>query len=447
MRTAGPQTALEALRWRRFLVSRWPWRSAGYLITTVPVALPAFAVLGVPWLVLVTRVAAGGYPVGTIVFLVLLGMALIGSLGPLVAPPLAHVERRRLRLVDSRPLASQHRTPVSRNPVRWLRDRYTDPAAWRAVGYACLLATVAPMLSIAALLALPLAGACIASPLLVLGQRPGDGPVMLGVGTVATVGQTTPYVIVGVLLLPLVPYLQTLLAGGHAAVARALLAAGSTERLHAELVEVSRSRARLADAFEAERRRIQRDLHDGAQQALVSLTLQLGLARVDLPDDSAAAGSVAVAHEQAKQLMETLRQLIDGIQPQVLTDVGLPAALDELADRCPVPVTVDAPLAGRLPSQIENTAYFVVAEALTNVAKHSGATRVEVTARPHGDFLTVQIRDNGRGGADPTTGTGLTGLADRAAANGGRMLLSSPPGGPTLLRVELRCSHDLPPSA
>jgi signal transduction histidine kinase len=393
--------------------------------------------------------------VGTAVFLVLLGAALIGALGPLIAPPLARLERGRLGLVDHRPVAPGRRPPISAGPVHaaqrlrpvsWLRRRYTDPATWREVGYACLLATVAPVLSIAALLALPLAGVFIVSPLVLLAQQPGSDPVVLGFGTASTVGQTLPYVIVGVLLLPLTPYLLTLLAGGHAAVARALLLGGSTEQLRAELVEVSRSRVRLADAFADERRRIERDLHDGAQQKLVSLTLQLGLARLDLPPDSSAAGSVAAAHQQAKQLMVELRQLIHGIHPQILTDLGLPAALDDLADRCPVPVTVDAPLPGRLPGQIENTAYFVAAEAMTNIAKHSGATSAAVTARRHGATLTVEISDNGHGGADPHRGSGLTGLADRVAVTGGRMLLSSPAGGPTLLRVELPCDHNQPRS-
>jgi signal transduction histidine kinase len=447
MRMGTPQTALEAVTWRRLLVSSWPWRSAGYLLTTLPAALPAFAVLAIPWLVLVARVAAGDYQVGVIVVLILLGVAPIAALGPLIAMPLAHLERRRLRMVDTRPAGSGHRkSPADGGPVAWLRARYGDPATWREVGYACLLATVAPVLSIAALLAAPLTASFIASPLLVLAQRPGDGPVALAFGKVATVGQTLPYAIAGVLLLPLVPYLLTLLAGADAAVARALLLGGPADQLRAELVEVSRSRVRLVDAFEAERRRIERDLHDGAQQRLVGLTLQLGLARLDLPPGSPAAETVTAAHEQAKQLMAELRELIHGIQPQVLTDLGLPAALGELADQAPIPVVVDAPLAGRLPSQIENTAYFVVAEALTNIAKHSGATSADVTARQHDSALTVEISDNGHGGADPQRGTGLTGLADRVAVTGGRMLLSSPPGGPTLLHVELPCTQSQPPS-
>jgi signal transduction histidine kinase len=229
-------------------------------------------------------------------------------------------------------------------------------------------------------------------------------------------------------------------------VARALLHGRSREALHAQLVEVSRSRARLVDAFEAERRRIERDLHDGAQRRLVSLTLQLGLARLDLPPDSTAGTSVAEAHEQAKQTMAELRELIRGIHPQVLTDRGLPVALRSLADDTPIPVTVDVNLPGRLPSHLEATAYFLVAEALTNVTKHSGATRVSVSAHRHADTLVVEVSDNGRGGADPRQGSGLTGLADRAAVVDGRMFLSSPAGGPTLLRVELSCQPIHPSS-
>jgi signal transduction histidine kinase len=204
-------------------------------------------------------------------------------------------------------------------------------------------------------------------------------------------------------------------------------------------VEVSRSRARLVDAFETERRRIERDLHDGAQQKLVGLTLQLGLARLDLSAATPAATAVATAYDQAKELMEELRELIHGIRPQVLTELGLPAALRELAGRAPIPVAVRPDLRRRLSDHLEATGYFVVAEALTNVAKHSGARTATVTAREHDGMLVIEVTDDGRGGADPRAGSGLTGLADRVAVADGRMLLSSPPGGPTRIRVELPC--------
>jgi signal transduction histidine kinase len=444
MQTAAPQTALQAVTWPRLLISRWPWRSAGYVLVTGPVAAVAaagLAIPGVPWLLL----AAGGYQPGVVVLLVLLGGVLIAALGPLIAIPVAALARWRLRLADTRPLGPAHRrTAAAAGPRSWLRARYTDPQAWRETGYTCLLATVVHALTLAALSSLLLSGTLIASPFLVMAQQPGSAPVELAVGQASTVGQAVPYMIAGLVLLPLVPYLMTLVTGADAAVARALLAGGSAERLRSELTEVSRSRARMAGAFEAERRRIERDLHDGAQQKLVALTMQLGLARLDMPPGSPAAGAIVAAHEQAKQLMAELRELIHGIQPQILTDLGLPAALTELADSAPIPVTVDAHLDGRLPGQVENTGYFAVAEALTNIAKHSGATSARVTARRDDGALTIEVSDDGHGGADPSRGTGLTGLADRVAVVGGRMLLSSPPGGPTVLRVEVPCPQSTP---
>jgi signal transduction histidine kinase len=443
--TGKPRTALEAVTWPRLLVSRWPWRSAGYLLATLPAALVAAVLLAVPagpWLAL----AAGRHQAGAVVLLVLAGAVLVAAAGPLIAVPVAALARRRLRLADLRPARPARPKPAASGPAAWLRTRYTDPPAWRQAGYTCLLATVIAALSVAVLLAVPVAVAFIASPLLVMAQQPGSAPVALGFGHLATVAQALPYLIAGLVLLPLSGYLVTLAAGADAALVRALLVAGPGEQLRAELTEVTRSRARLADAFEAERRRIERDLHDGAQQKLVALTMQLGLAQLDLPPGTPAAGAVTAAHEQAKQLMAELRELIHGIQPQVLTDLGLPTALGELADSSPVPVTVDALLPGRLPGRVENTAYFVAAEALTNIAKHSGATAAAVTARLGDNVLVIEITDNGCGGADPARGTGLTGLADRVAVAGGKVLLSSPPGGPTVLRAELPCDMSQSPS-
>jgi signal transduction histidine kinase len=218
------------------------------------------------------------------------------------------------------------------------------------------------------------------------------------------------------------------------------LSGGPDDRLRTELVEISQSRERLVNAFEAERRRIERDLHDGAQQRLVSLILQLGLARVDLPPDAPGTESVVNAHEQATLLLTELREFIHGIHPQALSDLGLPAALQELADRSATQVTVDCAVAERPPGAMESAGYFVVAEALSNSSKHSGATEIRVRAAVRRDVLTVEVTDNGRGGADPGRGTGLTGLADRAAAIGGTLSLSSPAGGPTTVRAEFPCS-------
>jgi len=239
-------------------------------------------------------------------------------------------------------------------------------------------------------------------------------------------------------VVPVLVYLSAVFGGAHAALARLLLCA-EPDPVAAELVEAARSRARLADAFDAERLRIERDLHDVAQQRLVSLTMQLGLAKLDLSTDSPASAAVAAAHEQAKTLMVELRDLVRGISPRTLRELGLRAAVEELAAGSSIRVTVDAD-PGRFPPAVERVAFAAVSEALANAVKHAVATGAAVTVRRAGDRLTVEVRDDGCGGANPSRGSGLTGLADRAAAAGGRLLLSSPPGGPTILRVELPCA-------
>ena len=197
------------------------------------------------------------------------------------------------------------------------------------------------------------------------------------------------------------------------------------------------SRARLAAAADAERRRIERDLHDGAQQRLVALAMTLGRARAT-EDPALSKQLVDEAHGEAKEALVELRNLARGIHPAVLTDRGLDAAVSALAARCPIPVAVDVDLPRRASAHSEAIAYFVVAEALTNVAKHAQATRAWLTVEYLGDRLVVEVLDNGRGGA-LDTGIGISGLRDRVRAVDGDLHLSSPPGGGTTLRVELPC--------
>ncbi|MFC3999468.1 sensor domain-containing protein [Nocardiopsis sediminis] len=441
MTDTPPRTPLQALPRARFLLTAWPWRSALYALSTAPVlSLLAFPllVIALPWVILaVMLIDAGrdGMPdVATSVGLLVSGGVLVGGLGPLTTLPAAMAERLRLRLIDLRPAADGHRDPASPGLWAWLRLRYTEPATWRELAYMALGGLLLPAWML--LWGLPLLTAMLlATPLLAAAE----GPVNLGPIVASWPAETWPAVLIGVVLLVATPYLLALVAGAHGALARALLTGRGAEELRVELVEVTRSRARLVDAFESERRRIERDLHDGAQQRLVALTMQLGLARLDLPGDSPAGRAVAAAHDQAKEVIADLRELIHNIHPRVLTDRGLPAALAELADRCPLPVRVRADLAERLPAHIEGSAYFVAAEGLANAVKHSGAESAWVGAHLDGDRLVLEIGDDGRGGADPQRGTGLTGLADRVAVMDGRMLLSSPEGGPTRLRVELPC--------
>ncbi|MEV1173322.1 histidine kinase [Nonomuraea sp. NPDC049784] len=376
------RTALEALTQRPlpFLGSAWPWRSAAYLLASV-----------VP-----------GAAVGAAVFATIpLGWVAAPIVLALSVPRIAWFERRRLRLVDGVPLPEvldRRRREVGLAVVTVL-------ALWW-IDLIMLAFTVGgPMILILSPVVQPLANEAAA------------------VGSVA-----------GVLLLPVAAYTITAWGGARGAMARAMLAPPDSE-----LSEVLRSRARLVDAFEMERRRIERDLHDGAQQRLVSLSMTLGLARLDLPDDSPAGRLVDRAHDEAKQALAELRELIRGVHSQVLTDRGLGAAVRDVAGRSPVPVDVDVELDGRLPAPVEVTAYYVVSEALANLAKHSQATRGAVTARVERGTLVVEVRDDGVGGADPAKGTGLTGLADRLAVVGGKLSLSSPMGGPTLIRVEIPC--------
>jgi signal transduction histidine kinase len=225
-------------------------------------------------------------------------------------------------------------------------------------------------------------------------------------------------------------------------VATAAALAVSHERLQAQLrarvEQLHASRARILEAGTAERRRLERDLHDGAQQRLVSLSLTLRLAQARVATDPVTAGElVAAAQEELALALAELRELARGIHPAVLSDRGLGAALEALAGRSPVPVTLSAMPGGRLPEAVEAAAYFVVAEALTNVVKYADASQATISVTQHNGTAVVEITDDGVGGADPRRGTGLRGLADRVAALDGHLALESAPGRGTRLRAEI----------
>jgi len=202
--------------------------------------------------------------------------------------------------------------------------------------------------------------------------------------------------------------------------------------------ELGRSRVELVDAFETERRRIERDLHDGVQQRLVALTMTLGSAELEAPE-GAALELVQKAHREAEEALEDLRATVRGIHPRVLVDHGLPAAVHEVADRAPVPVRVDLEVPDRLDGAVEAAAYFVVSEALTNVARHADATQASVAGQVRGGRLVLTVTDDGHGGARIESGTGLAGLVTRLEALDGSLSVTSPPGGPTVVRMESPC--------
>ncbi|WP_412538931.1 sensor domain-containing protein [Longispora sp. K20-0274] len=407
------RTAWQALTGNpvRFLASSWPWRSLAYLLSGVLVGAATTATLIA---LLVGGIAFAPAVVGLVLlFAILLSGLVVGRF-----------ERWRMLLVDLDRAPDPHRAPDRPGLRGWLATRLRERQTWQELGYVAVSVLGLWLLDLGVLVvSFLLPGLCVASLFL--------DPSLPWYGAVFEVAATPVLVVVAA-------YPVTVWAGARAALTRAILSPRDSE-LGARLGEVSRSRARLVDAYEVERRRIERDLHDGAQQRLVALTVQLGLARLDLPADSPAARQVGDAHEQAKLALAELRELIRGVHPQVLTDRGLPAAAAEVASRSSVPVDVDIALDGRLPASVEAAAYFVVTESLTNVARHSGADRAWVRGRVVGDRLLLEIRDDGVGGADPAAGSGLAGLADRAAAANGTLAVSSPAGGPTVVRVELSC--------
>ncbi len=312
-----------------------------------------------------------------------------------------------------------------------------ERATWSEIGYALLrlpVSAVTATISIAAwsaglvLLTLPLYHTDLPS-----GGPEFGGTVLRGTPTI------TVLAVIGLVVLLAAPQLTRGLAIADTAMSRRLL--GPPSDLAARVTELEQSRERVVGAAEAERRRIERDLHDGAQQRLVALAMELGRAKAKFADDvDGARDLVDQAHAQAKEALTELRNLVRGVHPPVLTDRGLDAALSGLAALCPVPVDVHVDVPVRPKSAVEAVAYFMVAEALTNVAKHSRASHARVVVEGHGypGTLTVMISDDGIGGATADS-PGLAGLADRVSGVDGRLSVESPSGGPTIIAAELPC--------
>jgi signal transduction histidine kinase len=314
----------------------------------------------------------------------------------------------------------------------------TDLQGWREIAYLAALlpvslvgcaVVVAVWTGAAVLLLLPLFNPMLISGSHVFGMVVDSVPETLLLGAAGVgVGLAAPWVAQAV-------------ADVESRLAAGLLGPSERAALSNRVDELRARREQLVEVVEAERRRIERDLHDGAQQRLVALAMNLGMAKEKFAKDPEAARVlVEEAHAEAKQAMVELRNLARGIHPAVLSDRGLDAALSSLAGRAPVPVAVTVTVPDRPPAAIETTAYFVVAEALTNIAKHAGATRAAVNVARQNGHLKVEVTDDGIGGADATRGTGLAGLVDRVTAVDGTVRLSSPVGGPTILTVELPCA-------
>ncbi|MGV9822891.1 sensor histidine kinase [Nocardia xishanensis] len=353
-----------------------------------------------------------------------------------VLRPLAAFERRRAAARLGTPIEQVYR-PITGNLRERLATLVADPANRRDLGW----------LALHALTGFPLAAIAVVLPLNAVNQAliPGYWR-LLPEGAITNYGFAVDSWTTAVLsLLIAIPVGALalripLVAEAQARAARALLAPDEGAVLAHRVAELTATRAAALDAHGAELRRIERDLHDGAQARIAAVIMQLGLAeQLRGRDPEAAAGMVRTAQDTAAAALAELRDVVRSVYPPVLSDRGLASAVSALAARSPIPCVVEVEPSGRRPMAVEAAAYFVIAEAITNATKHSRAEHLSVTMGGTAALLVVEIRDDGIGGAEPTEGGGLAGIRRRAEALDGRMTLDSPPGGPTVVRVELPC--------
>ncbi|MEW2485771.1 sensor domain-containing protein [Streptomyces sp. NPDC048411] len=367
----------------RFALDPWTWKEISYLLSNLPMAVAGF----------VYTVFMIGIGVGLSVTVVGLPLLAGGLQG---ARLLGRAERGRARALLGVRIDEPSATALGRRDrgaLPWLWSSLKDPVGWRAVLYSF---------------------------------------VRLPWGVLTfTVTFLSLFV-----LWPVLPFTARLLANADRAMARGLLS--PSDELERRIAELESDRGVVVDTAAADLRRIERDLHDGAQARLVALAMGLGLAKEKLAQDpEAAARMVDEAHGEVKVALQELRDLARGIHPAVLTDRGLDAALSAVASRCTVPVTVGVDLPSRPAAAIEGIAYFTVSELLQNVSKHSGASSASVEVWRSEERLLVQVSDDGRGGAQMDGGTGMSGLAERLGAVDGLFVLTSPVGGPTTVVAEL----------
>ena len=394
-----------------------------------------------------------GFLVGILAFSVLVSIAsagfatLLAGIGVLFialaiegSRLVARLERRRVTLgTPGRLLAHPYR-PLRGGAVEILRAEFADESRWRDVLYVAVNLPLAMIEFVVVVSLWALALWLLTMPLWYDAVAGSSLPAFLG----PVAGHDAPVVIIrtlaGVALLPLAASLAQLVMALHRGLVSGLLCTSESRELRRQVETLKKSRSAVLDVEASELHRIERDLHDGAQQRLVVLSIDLGLASERIDTDPAAAKQLVLeGQEQARQALAELRNLVRGIAPSILIDRGLVPALSSIAGGGPVPTSVrsELPPGERLPAAIERAAYFVVAEALANVAKHSGARNCEVRCRRDGSHLIVEVWDDGSGGATVEPGGGLAGLAGRVAGVDGSLTVSSPGGGPTLVHAEL----------
>ena len=419
------------------------WKETAHLLLNMPVGVALFTII------------VTGFATGLGLLITLVGIPILIAM-LYVSRALGWFERGRAKLLLDLDVPSPYRPDPPHN--RWWRpilSKVTDPATWTEIVYDLLMLpigifTFTVVLTIwvlgLSLLFLPVYAWALPEPVHVFDswvKVSVDGApkvdVIGGSGgwVIDTPIEYAMLVLIGALVILLTPWIVRGLATANRALIRGMLG----RDLSARLQSVTETRAAAVDLAAADRRQIERDLHDGVQQRLVSLAMDLGRAKERFDTDPERARElVDEAHEEAKRAITDVRDLARGIHPVVLTDRGLDAALSSLAARSTLPVDVRVDVSERPPASVEAAAYFVVGEALTNVTKHASATKATVTVRRTGDRLTIQVQDDGVGGARVVEGSGLAGLRDRVGALDGELHLLSPEGGPTVLMVEIPCA-------
>lgn len=407
-------TSLRLPPWR-LACSRWPWLVLLYLGSGVLLAIPTFVCL------------------------------LAFPLLPAWVQVLSEIEVRRLAILAPGPQGPLAPWRTWSWPAVWQRMR--SVASWRQAALATVHAAVAIVVFVLAALWVTAGGTAYR-------LAAGEGLSLVGQTRflVTDVPAQQAVLAAGTVLIavPVLGYVTLAVAAMQAAATTALTEPDAAA-VRRQVVLLSDANLALSDAFEAERRRIERELHDGPQQHLTITGMQIGLARAELARaelarsaaDGDASGArradelLAVAQDELDRAVDSLRAALEGLRPRALVEEGLVVAIEEMTAHAPIAVTISATLERRLPAAMESSLLFVVAEFLTNAYRHSAAATVRISIQDDGAEVRLSLEDDGHGGADPLRGTGLTGIHHRAALLGGSAHLSSPAGGPT--RLEVRC--------
>jgi signal transduction histidine kinase len=395
-------------------------------------------VVGLLVFVFLVTFIATGIALTLSVVVAIVGIPLLG-LTLLLIPIIGHLERARIEIFTGFEIPN----PYRELPDGKIGDKafafLSDGALWRDVLYACFLFPVGLAQFLIAVIGASVSLSLLFSPVIVglFGAQSFGGP---GFYTVNSTFEAIPFALVGFVLMVISAYVFVVLARGHAVFARWLIGPSDRDQLAARVETLSQTRSRMVGVSLEDRRNIERDIHDSTQPKLVNLAMSLGMAKEKIDTDPARAKElVESAHQEARDVLSEIRNLVRGLHPSILTDRGLEAAIRSLAGYCAVPVNIDVDLPERPSEAVETTAYYIIAEALTNVAKHSQATEAHVMVRKQNGTLAIDIEDDGVGGAVPAPASGLSGLQDRAAALDGRLTISSPKGGPTRISARLPC--------